>query len=108
MTETEEPGSSSRTHPSLMEESRKSTRRLKPLLKLSSVEGPVIFFLQRLVRKVSPSSHQEGTYLMCLGGCGSEQYFPNSPKSHFESDLSRSFLVNDGGASLIFSTGFSK
>lgn len=77
MTETEGPGFSSRTHPSVMEESTKSSRRLKPSsissgsssvyliyvpqLKLSSGESPL-----RHVRLVSPSSSQEET--------GTEQY----------------------------------
>lgn len=80
LTETEGSDSSSRTRPSVTEESSKSSRTLKlssissgsssvcliygPQLKLSSFERPLIFFS-------TTCSHQEETYLMCPDGCGS-------------------------------------
>lgn len=106
LTETEGSDSSSRTRPSVTEESSKSSRTLKPSsissgsssvcliygpqLKLSSFERPLIFFPPPVLIRM------KRTWCVQMVVEPSDSVPPNLEKSKSHFSLSRSFPVNDG------------
>lgn len=82
-----------------MEESTKSSRRLKPIsISSASTSVYVIYVLQL---KLSSGGSPLVFFLHCVGlvspGSGTVPWKKDGPKSHIKSDLSSSFLVSDGG-----------